>query len=327
MNLLLEMISMKRVITQKSTKRTYTIYASSSSRSNIDSMILDTFKDWTDENRDEVADAINLYFKTKGSSVRVSGNDIFLTEIEGRNGQYGRTSHGIKFIDMIEATVKPDSLQDVLDYIVSRSGEDALYEEVYPLLETYPVGNPYINIFSLVRLGLDRNETDEYKIKDIVYRGLDESLENYMNGDVLELSNSGYAGDKRSSQLLNYINLSFEYLRNRDRRKQNSGWKKLISNLESDIADGINPIYTGTYEGNQIDELSRKIESKLGISSEVNLQGENGSIEFYDSTDNLISSLQYRDWCDELINLALKSKSKQKFESKLTEYYRSMILD
>lgn len=97
---------------------------------------------------------------------------------------------------------------------------------------------------------------------------------------------------------------------------------KLVIYLESERDEGINSIYEQTEAGSYIDSIAQSVEDSIGIWSQPSIQGGHGIIEFLDKdTDEVLLRKDYEDYCDDIIDMALQSKSKKGFVSQLKQYY------
>lgn len=99
-------------------------------------------------------------------------------------------------------------------------------------------------------------------------------------------------------------------------------YRSMISELQSEVENGWNSIYEQTEAGSYIDSIAQSVEDSLGIWSEPSIQGGHGSIIFRDKdTDEVLLEKDYEEFCDDIIDMALESKSKKEFMSQLKQYY------
>lgn len=104
--------------------------------------------------------------------------------------------------------------------------------------------------------------------------------------------------------------------------RSNPEWMNIIDNLESESDEGINSIYEQTEAGSYIDNIVQTVENSLGILSEYSVQWGHGIVEFLDEdTDEVLWRTDYEEYCDDIINMSLQSKSKKDFISRLKQYY------
>lgn len=90
----------------------------------------------------------------------------------------------------------------------------------------------------------------------------------------------------------------------------------------TEFEDGINSIYEQTSAGSYIDSLAQSVENEIDIYAEPSIQGGQGTVTFRDSnTDEVLLEKDYQEFCNDIIDMALESKSKQSFVSALKNYY------
>lgn len=119
------------------------------------------------------------------------------------------------------------------------------------------------------------------------------------------------------NEFIKYCKANYNY-----RRSRNPEWMNIVDNLESESDKGVNSIYEQTEAGSYIDNIVQTIEDSLGIWSEPSIQGGHGSIIFRDNdTDEVLLEKDYEEYCDDIIDMALQSKSKKEFVSQLKQYY------
>ena len=103
---------------------------------------------------------------------------------------------------------------------------------------------------------------------------------------------------------------------------QSPRWNNIVSELKSEVEDGINSIYDETEAGSYIDSIAQDVEDFLGIYSEPSIEGGRGSIFFYDKeTNEELLEKDYDEYCEDIVDMALRSKSEKGFVSKLKKYY------
>lgn len=110
--------------------------------------------------------------------------------------------------------------------------------------------------------------------------------------------------------------------------RSNSKWMNIVDNLESESDKRINSIYEQTEAGSYIDDIVRSIEDSLGIWSEPSIQLGHGIIDFLDNdTDEFLWRKDYEEYCDDIINIAIESESKEEFMSQVKQYYDTNCTD
>lgn len=120
----------------------------------------------------------------------------------------------------------------------------------------------------------------------------------------------------------NICNEFIKYCKTNYKSSRNSKWMNIVDTLESESNEGINSIYEQTEAGNYIDSIVQSIEDSLGIWSEPSIQAGHGIIEFLDkNTDEVLLTKDYEEYCDDIIDMAIASKSKKGFMSQLKQYY------
>ena len=105
-----------------------------------------------------------------------------------------------------------------------------------------------------------------------------------------------------------------------------SAHDKMIKQLTLEADEGINSIYEQTDSGDYIASVVENVEDSLGILSEVSMRGGIGSIIFVDEdTDDILMVIDYQEYCDDIINIAIESKSKKDLIYELKQYYEDML--
>ena len=114
-----------------------------------------------------------------------------------------------------------------------------------------------------------------------------------------------------------------KYCKSKSSTSEKTGqWKKITSKLQSEAESGINSIYEQTEAGSYIDSIAQSVEDSLGIYGEPSIQFGQGSIIFYDNNSgDILLEKDYEEYCDDIINIAIESKSKKEFMSQLKHYY------
>lgn len=113
-----------------------------------------------------------------------------------------------------------------------------------------------------------------------------------------------------------------KYCKANYKSSRESKWMIIVDALQSEGDEGINSIYEQTEAGSYIDSIAQSVEDSIGIWSQPSIQGGHGIIEFLDKdTDEVLLRKDYEDYCDDIIDMALQSKSKKDFISRLKQYY------
>ena len=104
-------------------------------------------------------------------------------------------------------------------------------------------------------------------------------------------------------------------------------WSSILSKLEQDYENGLDPFYDQTDAGSYIEGLCRDVEHKLGYFFEPSVQGGVGGIWIYDdNNDNevIVSGYDYQTYNDEVADIAIESKNMTDFKRKYKDYLLSI---
>lgn len=106
-----------------------------------------------------------------------------------------------------------------------------------------------------------------------------------------------------------------------------SPWMSLVHKLQSELEEGIDPLYEQTSAGAELDTVCRSVEDKLGVYLEPSIQGGVGGVWIYSKEDDstFVENYDYQDYNDEVINIALNSKTKREFQTKYKQFLQSII--
>lgn len=147
------------------------------------------------------------------------------------------------------------------------------------------------------------------------------------NDDLSWILNTFYTDSKLSNKerSIEEIEEFYEYCETRmkpDEPTKSPNWNNIVSELKSEVEDGINSIYGETKAGSYIESIAQDVEDSLGIYGEPSIEGGRGSIFFYDKeTNEELAEMDYDGYCEDIVGMALRSKSKGEFVSKLKKYY------
>lgn len=162
-----------------------------------------------------------------------------------------------------------------------------------------------------------------YKYENIT----EEELENKLIKELKDDNNYRLLyNDRYYDSNLNheYLPISefLEWVKPKFKKPGTSGYNKMIAQLQSESEYGINSIYEQTEAGSYIDDIVRSIEESLGIWSEPSVQWGHGIIDFLDEdTDEVLCRKDYEEYCDDIIDIAIESESKEEFMSQVKQYY------
>ena len=105
-----------------------------------------------------------------------------------------------------------------------------------------------------------------------------------------------------------------------------STYDKMIKQFRLEVEDGINSIYEQTDSGDYIANIVEDVEDSMGVWSEVSMRGGIGSIIFMNKdTDDILMVIDYQEYCDDIIDIAIESKSKKDLIYELKQYYEDML--
>jgi len=116
----------------------------------------------------------------------------------------------------------------------------------------------------------------------------------------------------------NLVELSKEY-------NDENSWIELLKNLKADLNNYVDPIYEQTSEGMELQLLCGEVDKNKGIQCIPSIQLGIGSMEFYDKQENFISSMDYQDYNNEIIDIAFDSKHTSEFKNKYSKFLDSVI--
>lgn len=167
----------------------------------------------------------------------------------------------------------------------------------------------------LVRYRFDKRNLNEYI--NIYSKGLPSHP--YMDYfDYVNRPMNGGEGREIYKCILNFE----DYVKRQKGNNKKPTYRSIMSKLQSEVDTGINSIYEQTESGEYVDSIAQSVEDSLGIWSEPSIQAGHGSIIFRDkSTDDILLEKDYEEYCDDIIDMALQSKSKKGFVSQLKQYY------
>lgn len=110
--------------------------------------------------------------------------------------------------------------------------------------------------------------------------------------------------------------------------RSNSKWMNIVDNLESESDRGINSIYEQTKAGSYIDKIAQNVEDSMGIYGEPSIQLGHGIIDFLDNdTYEVLWRTDYEEYCNDIIDIAIESESKEEFMSQVKQYYDTNCTD
>lgn len=164
---------------------------------------------------------------------------------------------------------------------------------------------------------------DMYKYENITAEEMRNKLIEELKDDnnYRLLYNDRYYDSKLNPEYLP-VSEFLEWVKPKVKKPRTSVYNKMIAQLQSESEDGINSIYEQTEAGSYIDGIAQTVEDSIGIWSEPSIQGGHGSIIFRDKdTDEVLLEKDYEEYCDDIIDMALQSKSKKGFVSQLKQYY------
>lgn len=109
--------------------------------------------------------------------------------------------------------------------------------------------------------------------------------------------------------------------------RRSNGWGDLISNLNNDLDEDIDPIYEQTEAGKILENVCLEVEDSMNLYVEPSIQGGVGGVWIYDNTDNstLVEDYDYESFNSRVIDIALSSTNKSNFKQKYKKYLQNMI--
>lgn len=251
-----------------------------------------------------------------------------------------------KFLDMYAPYVKSDNLKFQASHVrYDWVDGSAIYEFHFKIFLKVPFENTmlwtladnrnnYSSYADYVRLYLEEVGLESAAVYQQIFWGIirqnKTTTEEKLESELLQLlkDQSNYIIEEYryydSNLNTEYVPLTkfLEWVKPKVKKPRTSVYNKMIAQLQSESEDGINSIYEQTESGEYIDSIAQSVEDSLGIWSEPSIQGGHGSIIFRDKdTDEVLLEKDYEEYCDDVIDMALESKSKKGFMSQLKQYY------
>jgi len=107
------------------------------------------------------------------------------------------------------------------------------------------------------------------------------------------------------------------------------GWKGLRNQLEQESNDGIDSLYSQTDAGEELEKIQQEVEDTLGVVLEPSTQMGMGGIWFYSSDfkQKLAENYDYQMFNEDVIELAIQSKTKATFKKMYKQYLENILND
>lgn len=145
-----------------------------------------------------------------------------------------------------------------------------------------------------------------------------------------------YLCAKSSDSYNNFVDKIYSWMNNyakyyevdNDTNYKSLSWDDIKSKIDEDVNEYGNIFYHSDESsiGNYIESAVQKVEEKLGIFVEPNVQLGSGSVSVYDSnTDDLLFEEDYETWYNDLIDLVYDSTSLNNYSTKVKKYYVNKI--
>lgn len=160
----------------------------------------------------------------------------------------------------------------------------------------------------------------ESKIQKFNKGGFDKKLQSIYNKVIKKVDSiaSKMNWKLKENYQYNLVELSKEY-------NDENSWIELLKNLKADLNNYVDPIYEQTSEGMELQLLCGEVDKNKGIQCIPSIQLGIGSMEFYDKQENFISSMDYQDYNNEIIDIAFDSKHTSEFKNKYSKFLDSVI--
>lgn len=162
--------------------------------------------------------------------------------------------------------------------------------------------------------------------------------DNLTKGEVQSFINSCKTSIQRSydsivSEIDNRcqdISAYYEMMNNRIMNSNNkiSNWRSLKSKLIHESEENIDSLDEQTSAGSYLEKVCKKLENTLGVELEPSIQGGIGGIWFYSADGDVIAEdYDYNTFNEEVIDLAIQSKTSKEFTAKYKKYLQSIFND
>lgn len=162
--------------------------------------------------------------------------------------------------------------------------------------------------------------------------------DNLTKGEVQSFINSCKTSIQRSydsivSEIDNRcqdISAYYEMMNNRIMNSNNkiSNWRSLKSKLIHESEENIDSLDEQTSAGLYLEKVCKKLENTLGVELEPSIQGGIGGIWFYSADGDVIAEdYDYNTFNEEVVDLAIQSKTSKEFTAKYKKYLQSIFND
>lgn len=153
----------------------------------------------------------------------------------------------------------------------------------------------------------------------------DQIIEELNTRNRYDFSYSSYYGIDGKIHTVQFDDF-LDHVRSKYTKSKTSTYDKMVKQLRLEAEDGINSIYEQTDSGDYIANIVEDVEDSMGVWSEISMRGGIGSIIFMNKdTDDILMVKDYQEYCDDIIDIAIESKSKKDLIYELKQYYEDML--
>lgn len=106
-----------------------------------------------------------------------------------------------------------------------------------------------------------------------------------------------------------------------------SDFESFKQKLQSNVANGIDPIYEQTYAGEIVEDLARMVEEEMHLYVEPSIQAGFGGVWIYDNNTHktLVQNLDYFDWGSYLIDAVLEADNEAEALQNIRKTYAHIL--
>lgn len=203
-------------------------------------------------------------------------------------------------------------------------------EDFYSFIisSNYQTLNTYVVVYDYT---IDIDNITETELISYVERSfhkyLKDNIELLYDPELFTIkSEPAYDSHSDYGKFKNICNEFIKYCEATYKINRKSKWMNIVDKLESERDEDINSIYEQTEAGSYIDGIAQQVEKQIGIYGEPSTQSGHGIIEFRDiNTDDILMTQDYKEYCEDVISMALNSNSVKGFKIHLEQYYYKMI--
>lgn len=100
-------------------------------------------------------------------------------------------------------------------------------------------------------------------------------------------------------------------------------WSQFLSELDSELDNGIDPLYEPTEVGDALWGLCIAAERTLGVSCLIS--DDFDIVEIYNKMGDWLAAIDYLEFIDDVIRIASKCKTASEFKTKYRNYLSNLI--